>query len=394
METNNNEVKNENVVDEQKSDLTDEKKSNLASRGFGAIIFIGVALGLIYFLLSSSNSKSVDVKPKDDKFEVSIEQKTFTPPPPPPVVEPVKQDFAHDLDLILKQAANKQSSEPTVIKSLSGAIVTAAAAVADQPQTGDDIYKKAKEVNDKHIQDLNAKLASYQQQPSQNTYGDEKNDHATAALDATSKSSIITARKSIINPNLSLDKGTFIPCILKTQIISTISGNVACIVTNDVYSSAGTVLLIEKGSTVQGSFKSSSMEVGFERLFVIWEEIKTPKRVIIDINSGAVDELGGSGTEGWIDDHWMKRFGSAIMLSMIDDALSLALGKGKNINEDSAYYYTQSTRDTAISMANTVLQQTINIKPTLYRNHGDVVGIYVNRDIDFSQVYKLTRSGK
>lgn len=399
METNNNEVKNENVIDEQKSDLADERKSSLASRGFGAIIFMGVALGLIYFLLSSSGNKSIDVKPKNDKFEVSIEKKTFTPPPPPPVVEPVKQNFTEDLDFILKKQVNEQPPKPTIVKSLSGAVVTGNNGKVQEAQTGGNTYGNVIKDNEQYIKDLKEGADSYQKEImsilSNNANNNEKEDYATAALDAASKSTVVTAKKSTIDPNLSLDKGTFIPCVLKTQIISTIAGNVACIVTNDVYSSAGTVLLIEKGSTVQGSFKSASMQIGMERLFVIWEEIKTPKRVVIDISSGATDELGGSGMEGWVDNHWIKRFGSAIMLSMIDDALSFALGRGReNLNEDSAYLYTQNTRDTAVSMADTVLKSTINIPPTLYKNHGDVVGIYVNKDIDFSRVYKLTRSNK
>ena len=41
-------------------------------------------------------------------------------------------------------------------------------------------------------------------------------------------------------------------------------------------------------------------------------------------------------------------------------------------------------------MANTALEEFIKIKPVLYRNQGDIVGVYVNRDIDFSKVYKLT----
>jgi len=40
-------------------------------------------------------------------------------------------------------------------------------------------------------------------------------------------------------------------------------------------------------------------------------------------------------------------------------------------------------------MANTALSQFINIKPTFYKNHGDVVGMYVEKDLDFSKVYRL-----
>ena len=42
-------------------------------------------------------------------------------------------------------------------------------------------------------------------------------------------------------------------------------------------------------------------------------------------------------------------------------------------------------------MANIALEKFINIKPTIYKQHGDLVGAYVNRDIDFSKVYKLKK---
>ena len=55
---------------------------------------------------------------------------------------------------------------------------------------------------------------------------------------------------------------------------------------------------------------------------------------------------------------------------------------------------TAQTRETAKEIASKVLDQFANIKPTLYRNHGDIVGVYVNRDIDFSNVYELEWSQK
>ncbi|EAH5857632.1 TrbI/VirB10 family protein, partial [Campylobacter jejuni] len=134
------------------------------------------------------------------------------------------------------------------------------------------------------------------------------------------------------------------------------------------------------------------MDDGMDRLFVIWQEIRTPNNIIIPVYSGATDELGASGVQGWVDHHYLKRFGSAVLLSMIDDSLAILADQiaGKD-NKNNYANYTENTRDSAKEIANTALEKMIDIKPTLYKNQGDLVGVYVNRDIDFSKVYKLTR---
>ncbi|EOY0563307.1 type IV secretion system protein VirB10, partial [Campylobacter jejuni] len=200
------------------------------------------------------------------------------------------------------------------------------------------------------------------------------------------------AKVSEFDQNLLLPKGTYIGCALKTRLVSSIKGGIACIVSNDVYSANGNTLLIEKGSTITGTFNTGQMDDGMDRLFVIWQEIRTPNNIIIPVYSGATDELGASGVQGWVDHHYLKRFGSAVLLSMIDDSLAILADQiaGKD-NKNNYANYTENTRDSAKEIANTALEKMIDIKPTLYKNQGDLVGVYVNRDIDFSKVYKLTR---
>ena len=200
---------------------------------------------------------------------------------------------------------------------------------------------------------------------------------------------------SAFNQNLLLAKGTYIGCSLKTRLVSDIKGGIACVVSNDVYSNNGKILLIEKGSLVTGTY--SSIEEGIERIYVIWQEIRTPNNIIIPVFSGASDELGGAGIQGWVDNHYFKRFGSAILISVIDDFTSALAARiseknTKNDNTEAINYYTpESTTKQANNLATKTLEKMIDIKPTLYKNHGDIVGIYVNRDIDFRNVYKLKR---
>ena len=83
------------------------------------------------------------------------------------------------------------------------------------------------------------------------------------------------------------------------------------------------------------------------------------------------------------------------MLSAVDDifnvlASELTSNKSNN-NSGTQIDYTENSRDNASNIASIALEKFINIKPTVYKQHGDLVGVYVNRDVDFSQVYKLTK---
>lgn len=186
------------------------------------------------------------------------------------------------------------------------------------------------------------------------------------------------------NRNFLLAKGSFIDCALQTRLDSTVPGMTACVITRSIFSDNGKVLLIERGSTVTGEYKSN-MRQGMARIFVLWSRIKTPNGVVIPLDSPGTDQLGGAGVPGYIDNHFWQRFGGALMLSLVDDVargLTNSGGGGSQFNFN-------STGDATQNMAAEALKNTINIPPTLYKNQGEQVGIYVARDLDFSSVYDV-----
>jgi len=380
---------------ESKNELQDTtpQKASLAKRGSGAIVILA-ALVLVFYMLNPFSSKEKSQPAQQETITASVEPKVFNP-----VNEQVspfnfQSEQTYNNDPFGSDAGGYEQKPPQIVKGLSSAAITqkttlgssqnnanggiASQDAATQSRAAAAEFRQQAAAMQNQLNTLTAGLSS----PSAG--GSEGSSYDNTFIENNAVA--ITAKKSVLDPNLSLDKGTFIPCVLKTAIVSSIAGNIACVVTNDVYSAAGTVLLIEKGSIVQGYFRSGQIQPGMNRLFVIWEEIKTPKQIIINVNAPATDTLGGSGIEGWVDNHYMLRFGGAILLSMIDDAFSAAF------NNKDGRDYTMNTRENTVEMANTVLQSTINIPPTLYKNQGDIVGIYVNKDIDFSKVYRLQRT--
>jgi len=192
-------------------------------------------------------------------------------------------------------------------------------------------------------------------------------------------------RASVL-PNLHMvvPQGTSIPCTLQTAVSSDQPGFVSCVIPRDVLSASGQVVLMEKGTTVVGEY-NGGLRRGQKRIFVLWNRARTPRGVVIDLASPAADGLGRAGFDGKIDTHFWERFGGAILMSIVSDASSYAFAQ---LN-DSTQIESDDTEQATRSAAAIALENSINIPPTLYKNQGDVVSIFVARDLDFSNVYDL-----
>ena len=187
--------------------------------------------------------------------------------------------------------------------------------------------------------------------------------------------------------NMIVPKGTLFLCNLKTRVVSATSGFIGCQVTRNILSDSGRVLLIERGSHLDGEYRIVSVKPGVTRIPVLWTRVRTPQGVTIDLESPATGALGESGLGGFVDNRWAERLGAAVMLSFVNDALKYAIASQSS--NDSTTVLLPNTTDQGSKLAEKVLETTINIPPLLYQNQGGVVGVYVSRDLDFSSVYEL-----
>ncbi|MFG6458625.1 type IV secretion system protein VirB10 [Roseateles sp. BYS96W] len=191
--------------------------------------------------------------------------------------------------------------------------------------------------------------------------------------------------------SLTLPKGTAFTCALKTRVISAASGLVGCQVQRNVFSDDGRVLLIERGSHLDGEYRITSVRPGMVRIPVLWTRIRTPLGVTVDIDSPATGPLGEAGIDGYVDNRWPERIGAAMLMSLIDDSVKLVIQNQANERQGDTIVLPYTTANTS-KLAEKVLDSTINIPPLVYQNQGGIVGIYVARDVDFSSVYELRPS--
>lgn len=190
------------------------------------------------------------------------------------------------------------------------------------------------------------------------------------------------------NRSLTLPKGTAFTCALKTKVISATSGLVGCQVQRNVYSDDGRVLLVERGSHLDGEYRVASMRPGTVRIPVLWTRIRTPLGVTVGVESPGTGQLGESGIDGYVDNRWVERIGAAMLLSLIDDSVKLVI-QNQTADRQADTVVLPSTTGNTSKLAEKVLESTINIPPLIYQNQGGIVGIYVARDVDFSSVYEL-----
>jgi type IV secretory pathway VirB10-like protein len=184
----------------------------------------------------------------------------------------------------------------------------------------------------------------------------------------------ITAER-LINPSFTIPQGTVIPAVLETALDSTRAGGVRALVQRNVMSFDGTRVLIPRGSRLYGEYEAN-LRSGQNRALVQWTRLIRPDGVTIALNSPSSDPLGRAGIRGKVDSKFLQRFGGAILQSVLDIGVGLAVNEASNGVLVALPGSTQNVQVT----------DPRSIQPTLKVKHGTSVSVFVARDLDFSSV--------
>jgi type IV secretion system protein VirB10 len=184
----------------------------------------------------------------------------------------------------------------------------------------------------------------------------------------------VTAER-FLNPMLTIPQGTVIPAVLETALDSTRAGGVRALVQRDVSGFDGSRVLIPRGSRLYGEYESS-LQPGQKRALVRWTRLIRPDGVTIALDSPSSDPLGRAGIKGKVDSKFLQRFGGAILQSVLDIGVGIAVNRA---TEGVIVALPGSTQNVRVTEPEA-------IQPTLKVKHGTSVSVFVARDLDFSTV--------
>jgi len=189
-----------------------------------------------------------------------------------------------------------------------------------------------------------------------------------------------------------LRAGFVIPAMLISGINSEVPGQIIAQISQGVYDTAtGKHLLLPQGSRLIGGY-SSDVSYGQSRVLVAWQRIVFPDGKAMDIGAmPGSDSAGYAGLHDQTNNHYVRIFGSALLMSGIVAGISLSQDRASSDNSD---------RETASSAMSEALGQqlgqvtaqmiakNLNIAPTLEIRPGYRFNVMVTKDLTFSKPYQ------
>ena len=188
----------------------------------------------------------------------------------------------------------------------------------------------------------------------------------------------VTRAEVIVNPGNTVVQGTMIQAVTETALDSTLPGAIRAIVSEDVHSFDGTRVLIPRGARLVGRYRSD-VALAQSRVMVAWDRIILPDNQTVEISAFGGDELGRTGTTGFVDTRFAQRFGSAALISLIGALPAAAAGQ---IEDEAAAEIASDVGTDLRDSTQSVMQDYLAIRPVIHVDQGTRITVMVDRDLE------------
>ena len=186
-----------------------------------------------------------------------------------------------------------------------------------------------------------------------------------------------------------LKKGSVIPATMITGVNSDLPGRIIAQVNQNVYDSAtGRYLLIPQGSRLFGRY-DANVTYGQERVLVVWTDLTFPDGSTLHLGAMAgTDQAGYGGFADRVDNHELRIYGSALLISLVGAASEYAVATARNpgVGNVSLTFGQAGVDNVSSTFGNVVrqtLQKNLNIQPTIEVRPGYRFNVIVEKDIVF-----------
>ena len=189
-----------------------------------------------------------------------------------------------------------------------------------------------------------------------------------------------------------LKRGSVIPATLITGINSDLPGRITAQVSQNVYDSAtGRQLLIPQGAKLFGRY-DSEVTFGQNRVLVVWTDIIFPNGSTLQIGGMAgTDGAGYGGFHDQVDNHYLRTFGSAILVALIGAGTEMLLPNDNSTSttvDSASDAARRSFAETFGQISEQTVSKNLNVQPTLQIRPGYRFSVMVDRDIIFPNSYR------
>ncbi len=188
-----------------------------------------------------------------------------------------------------------------------------------------------------------------------------------------------------------LQAGFVIPATLISGINSSLPGQIMAQVSQHIFDSpVGRWRLIPQGSRLVGTY-SSDVEYGQARVLVAWQRIIFPDGKTMDIGAmPGADGLGYAGFNDQVNNHYLRIFGSALIMSAIVAGSTYSQrDAGSTFGRQNAGSIMSQALGQQLGLVTAnLIRKNLNISPTLEIRPGYRFNIIVTKDMKFSKPYQ------
>lgn len=174
-------------------------------------------------------------------------------------------------------------------------------------------------------------------------------------------------------------QGTILEGVLETAINTDLPGSIRAVLSRDALSYDGSTTLLPRGTRLIGTY-SADVKIAQRRALIAWTRAVTPDGTSVALGGIGADALGRSGQTGDVNTHFVGRFGSAALISVLGLAPQLAVNERTNEELADAM---EDVGDDLQSASRSSVDAYLNIPPTINIDQGERLTIFVNRDLVF-----------